>query len=65
MKPKKTCMQKTCHREEKDKKRQGFDLKSSDEEEKYQRIFIIELMELRNTKRSILIKGDQNPKRET
>ena len=28
-------MQKTCHGEEKDKKRQEFDLKSSDEEEKY------------------------------
>ena len=63
MKPKKTCMQKTCHGEEKDKKRQGFDLKSSDEEEKYQWIFIIELNGLLNTKILILIKGDRNPKR--
>ena len=36
-------LQKTCHREENDKKRQGLDQKSLDEEEKYQRIFIIEL----------------------
>ena len=35
MKPKKTCMQKTFHEEDKDKKTEGFDLKSSDEEEKY------------------------------
>ena len=56
-------MQKTCHGDEKDKKRQGFDLKNSNEEQKniIQQIFIIDY----NTKRSILIKGDRNLKRET
>ena len=53
-------MQKTCHGEEKDKKRQGFDLINSDEETYYSMD-----SRLKNTKRSILIKGDRNQKRVT
>ena len=55
-------MQKTCHGEEKDKKRQGFDLKTeklySDEEKYYS-------MDSRKYKEMNPYKGDQNSKRVT
>ena len=53
-------MQKTYHREEKDKKRQGFDLKNSDEENIIQRIFI-----MKKYKEINHFKGDRNLKRVT
>ena len=62
MKPKKICMQKTCHGEEKDKKRQGFDLKIEKlylDEEKY---YSTDLM---NYKEINPYQGDRNPKRVT
>ena len=58
MKPKKTCMQKICHGEEKDKKRKGFDLKNSGEE-KYYSMDSIKYKEINPYKRR------SNPKRET
>ena len=53
-----TCMQKIYHREEKDKKRQGFSLKTS-------KLYIQMKKRSRIIKKSILIKGNQNLKRVT
>ena len=56
-------MQKMCHGEEKDKKRQGFDLKNSDEE-KYYSMDTIKYKEINPYKRILKPKkGNLKPKK--